>query len=108
WACGLANSAQIEQLGGIALSELVATDPTRALALLDSLAPETRAKLLPMLLRPLGQNDPAGTLHRFGPELWNHGKGYQHLSPLIANWAKTDPRGAITWLLAQPRDNDSA
>ena len=108
WACGLANSAQIEQLGGIALSELAATDPDRALALLDSLAPETRAKLLPALLRTLGQNDPAGTLNRYGPELWNHGKGYQHLSPLIANWAKTDPRGAITWLLAQPRDNDSA
>lgn len=102
WACTLPDENQIMELGVIALAGLFEKDPARTFALLDSLAPEIRTRLLSRLLQAFGKNDPGGTLRRLGPTLWNDANNHQDIRRLISDWARTDPRAAIDWLLAQP------
>ncbi len=105
WIGKLTDPKQLEDLSKYTLPALFDQDQERALALVMAVPEDLRSGLFRTIIQKLSKTDPAGAIRRFGSELWDNGEGYHTLSPALSEWAKTDPRSAINWLVAQTYQN---
>lgn len=105
WACGLPSSPAAHQLAGLALSTLAEADLAHARSLVEGLAPDFRDAVMPALLKQLAKADPAAAVRAHAAATWKNGEGFYQMRDTLAAWAKQDPRAALEWLVAQPRQH---
>lgn len=105
WACGLPSSPAAHQLASLALGTLAEDDLAHARSLVEALAPDFRDAVMPALFKALAKADPAAAVRAHAATAWRNGEGFYQMRDTLAAWAQKDPRAALEWLVAQPRQH---
>lgn len=108
WVTSLADAKLGSDLARQLLDQLVATDPTRALALARAAGDEFFKASQQALFTAWATKDPAAAVQALGPGLLETPTIPKPLFAALGQWFARDSSAAFAWILAQPpRDGDT-
>ncbi len=109
WSEALPEPELVRGLRADLLGRLAATDPARALALIDPADEESADAARRQIFQVWAERDPAAALRSLGPVLLGEQQRESwRVTQALSKWIARDPDAAIDWAVAQPAPDGEA